>query len=269
MMRRTIYLRIAYEGTDFHGWQVQPGLRTVQGVLEDAVRRVVRHPVELIGSGRTDAGVHAVGQVGSFSTTSSIPASRIKPAVLSRLPDDLAVVDAREVHPDFHATKDAISKLYRYRLHCACRRPVAGLAHRYTYHFWRPINLDRMREGARHFIGTKDFSAMAGAGCQRTTMVRSVLRCDVHRRLDEVRIDVLGTGFLYRQVRNMVGTLVNVGCGLWEPDRVRDILASSDRSNAGPTVPAKGLTLRCVIYPPEKLTPPSYDAEQRAGNDEA
>ncbi|UCE59181.1 MAG: tRNA pseudouridine(38-40) synthase TruA [Phycisphaerales bacterium] len=248
-MPKTVYLLIAYDGTDFHGWQRQPGLRTVQGVLEDSIQRVVRHPIELIGSGRTDAGVHAAGQVASFSTSSSAPGDKLRHAIGSRLSDDLAVLDSREVHPDFHATKSALSKLYRYRIHHAKTRPVAHLTQRYAYHCWKNLDLDRMRQASRHFIGEMDFLAMASRGKPRETTVRTVLGCDIERHIDEVRIDVHGTGFLYNQVRNMVGTLLEVGLGRWEPDYVIEILQSRDRSNAGRTMPACGLCLQWVRYP--------------------
>ena len=175
-MARTVYLRIAYDGAEFHGWQRQPELRTVQGVLEQAVRRVVRHQVELVGSGRTDAGVHAVGQVASFVTDCELPAPRLRYAIGARLPKDISIRALREVHPDFHATFSATSKLYRYRIFNARHRPVEHLAQRYTYHFWQPLELARVQEATRHFIGEMDFSAMASKGTERTTMVRPVLR---------------------------------------------------------------------------------------------
>ena len=254
-MARTVALRIAYDGTDFHGWQHQPGLRTVQGVLEDALRRVLRHPVNLIGSGRTDAGVHAAGHVSSFSTTSTMPAERLRHAIGSRQPADVAVVEARDVHPDFHATRSAESKLYRYRIHNTVGRPVERLTQRYAAHIWHALDLHRMQAAAAHFIGEHDFTAMAAAGTVRQSMVRAVLRCDVERHLDEIRIDVMGTGFLYKQVRNMVGTLLNVGRGRWEPERVANIIASRDRNQAGSTAPARGLCLQWVRYPPRLLVP--------------
>ncbi|MFQ5591451.1 MAG: tRNA pseudouridine(38-40) synthase TruA [Phycisphaerae bacterium] len=253
---RTIYLLVAYDGSEFHGWQHQPGLRTVQGVLAEAVRRAVRHDVDLVGSGRTDAGVHASGQVASFVTSCQLPATRLRYAVNSRLPTDLAVLSALEVHPEFHATRSAVSKLYRYRVHYAGTGPVAYRMQRYAYHCWKDLDLERMQAAARHFIRETDFSAMAGRGAERVSPVRTVLRCDVERHLDEVRINVEGTGFLYRQVRNMVGTLFNVGLGRWEPDRVPAILASRDRANAGPTMPAHGLCLQWVRYPHHLLAVP-------------
>jgi tRNA pseudouridine38-40 synthase len=255
-MERTICLRVAYDGTDFHGWQLQPDVRTVQGVLEQALRRVVRHQVDLIGSGRTDTGVHAAGHVSHFVTTCEMDTIRLKHAVGARLPKDVSIVSVRDVQPQFDARRSALSKLYRYRIHAALGRPVERAAHRYVYHYWHPLELDRMKAGARHFIGEKDFSSMAAAGTQRTTMVRTILRCDLHRHFDEIRVDVEGTGFLYKQVRTMVGTLINVGRGQWEPDSVKEIIEQRDRAQAGATAPARGLCLRWVHYPPRLLVPP-------------
>ncbi len=255
-MERTIYLLVAFDGTDFHGWQFQPELRTVQDVIEQAVRRVVRHQVSLVGSGRTDAGVHAAGHVSHFVTTCELEPGKMRHAIGARLPKDVTIVALRAVHPQFDARRSAISKLYRYRIHNAPGRPVEHRLQRYTYHYWQPLDLERMRVGARHFIGEKDFSAMSATGNVRESMVRTVLRCDIERHLDEIRIDVEGTGFLYKQVRNMTGTLTNVGRGLWEPDRVAEILESRQRANAGPTAPARGLCMQWVRYPPHLLAPP-------------
>ena len=254
-MERNIYLLVAYDGTEFHGWQNQPGLRTVQGVLEQAIRRAVRHQVGLAGSGRTDAGVHAAGHVGSFRTQSELSPDKLRHSIGSRLPKDVSIEALHDVHPDFNATRSAISKLYRYRIFNAERRPVERLAQRYAYHFWQPLDVQRMRAGATHFVGERDFSAMAASGGERESMVRSVFRCDVERHFDEIRIDVEGGGFLYKQVRNMVGTLINVGRGAWGPGQVAEILAGRDRSKAGPTVPARGLCLQWVRYPPGLLAP--------------
>jgi tRNA pseudouridine38-40 synthase len=254
-VERTICLLAAYDGTEFHGWQFQPELRTVQAVLEQAVRRVVRHQVDLVGCGRTDSGVHAAGHASSFVTSSALSPEKLRHAIGSRLPKDVTVIELRDVHPEFHATRSAVTKLYRYRIHNAAGRPVEHLRQPYTYHYWEVLDEDRMRAAARHFVGELDFSAMANAGQARETTVRRVLRCDIERHFDELRIDVEGTGFLYKQVRNMVGTLLNVGRGHWEADRVGEILASRDRANAGATAPARGLCLQWVRYPPQLLTP--------------
>lgn len=254
-MDRNVRLLLSYDGTDFHGWQFQPGLRTVQGVLEEALRRVMRHPVRLMASGRTDAGVHAVGQVANVFTSSRIPSDKLCYAVGHRLPHDLSVVMAGDVSREFHATHSATSKLYRYRIHNTTERPVSQMTQRHTYHHWEPLDLEAMRVAASHFVGTKDFTAVASSRCDRETMVRSVFRCDVERHYDEVRIGVEGSGFLYHQVRNMVGTLIEVGRGRWAPERVAEILASRDRSQAGPTAPAHGLCLQWVRYPARLLRP--------------
>ncbi len=263
-MDRSVYLLIAYDGTDFHGWQNQPQTRTVQSVLEQALRRVVRHQVNLMGSGRTDAGVHAAGQVAGFVTTCQLPAARLRHAIGARLPKDVSLVALRDVHPEFHARQSSLSKLYRYRIHSARNRPVEHLTQRYTYHVWQPLDLERMRAAAPYFIGVKDFSAMATKGPAKQTMVRAVLRCDVERHLDEVFIDVEGAGFLYNQVRNMVGTLLSVGLGRWDPEHVQTILESRDRANAGPTAPARGLCLQWVRYPPHLLRPPDAGDDANA-----
>ncbi len=256
-MERTIYMLVAYDGSDFHGWQTQLELRTVQGVVEGALRRVVRHPIDLIGTGRTDAGVHAAGHVSHFVTTCQLPTARMRHAIGSRLPKDIAILALREVHPQFNARRSTISKLYRYRIHNAPGRPVERRSQRYTYHVWHPLDLDRMRAATPYFLGRRDFSAMAAAGCRRESMIREVLRCDAERHLDEIRIDVEGTGFLHKQVRNMVGTLIDVAQGRWDPKHVEAILESRKRSEAGPTAPARGLCFQWVRYPPHLLVPPN------------
>jgi len=247
-MLRNIKLLVAYDGTDFHGWQRQPGLRTVQGSLEQAARRVVRHQVVMIGAGRTDAGVHAAGQVANFITRSDIPVPNLFRAIGGRLPKDITLVHACEVPLVFHATRSAVRKLYRYTIHASRGRPVARLRQRYVYHFWQPLDADRMREAAQAFVGVHDFAAMASRGEERETTVRTVYACEVYRHYDEVIIDVEGRGFLYNQVRNMADTLIEIGRGHWEVDCVPRILESRDRRNAGPTAPARGLSLQWVAY---------------------
>lgn len=263
-MQRSIAMWVAYDGTEFHGWQTQPGLRTVQEVLEQAIRRVVRHRIDLMGSGRTDSGVHAAGHVSHFITECTLEPGKLIHAIGARLPKDVSIVALRQVHPSFDARSRAISKLYRYRIHNTQSRPVEQLVQRYTYHFWQPLDLKRMKEAAEHFIGEHDFSAMAARGCKRESMVRRVLRCDIERHYDEIRIDVEGTGFLYRQVRNMVGTLLAVGRGQWNPRKVVEILESRDRANAGPTAPARGLCMQWVQYPAELLRPVPADGTTEA-----
>jgi len=247
-MLRNIRLIIAYDGSEFHGWQRQPGQRTVQDVLEQAVRRVVRHQAMLIGAGRTDAGVHARGQTANFLTTCSIPPRNLFHAIGARLPKDLTLEHLCDVPRTFHATRSAVRKCYRYRVFAATRRPVGQHLHRYTYHFWHPIELAPLREAAQTLVGRHDFSAFASAGNVRTHNVRTIRRIEIFRAGDEVRFDVEGDGFLYNQVRNTIGTLLEIGRGHWHAARMRDILESRDRTQAGPTAPARGLSLQWVLY---------------------
>ncbi|UCD29643.1 MAG: tRNA pseudouridine(38-40) synthase TruA [Planctomycetota bacterium] len=247
-MLRNIRLLLAYDGTDFHGWQKQPGLRTIQDVVEQALRRVVRHQIALIGASRTDSGVHALGQVANFETTRDIPCDNLRRAIGGRLPKDASLIHVCEVPLTFRACSDPVSKLYRYSIHNNPHRPVGHLQQRYTYHFWHPLDIDRMQEAAQHLIGQHDFAAFASKGSERETTIRTICRLQVHRHYDEVHVDVEGDGFLYNQVRNIVGTLIEIGRGHWPTNKIVDILASLDRSQAGPTAPARGLCLRWIRY---------------------
>jgi tRNA pseudouridine38-40 synthase len=249
-MERTIKLVLAYDGGDFHGWQRQRDVRTVQQDVEDVARRVLREPVHLVGASRTDSGVHAAGQVAHVRTRSPIPVENMRRAISHRLARDVTIVYACEAPRAFHATQSAIGKLYRYRIYNNNSRPVEQLADRHCWHVWFPLDADAMRAGAARICGTHDFSAFESAGSPRQSSVRTVTRIGIRRRLREVLIDVQGDGFLYNQVRNMVGTLVEVGRGHWAPETMTAILASRDRSNAGPTAPPGGLCLQWVRYPP-------------------
>lgn len=247
-MERNIKLVLAYDGTDFHGWQRQAGLRSVQGDVEDALRRVFRHPLSIRGASRTDAGVHARGQVANVVTSAPIPVENITRAVGHRLPRDIALVHASVVAPDFDATLDAVGKLYRYRIHNAVARPTEVLTERFAWHVWYPLDIRRMQQAARRMTGTHDYVSFATQGSLRCTTVRTVRRIEIQRRGFDVTIDVEGGGFLYNQVRNMVGTLMEVGRGRWEPQYISEILAARDRSAAAATAPAHGLCLCWVRY---------------------
>jgi len=253
VVSRNLAIWVAFDGTDFHGWQRQPGLRTVQQVLEETLQRAIRHPVDLTACGRTDSGVHAAAHVSNFRTDCNLPVDKLLHSFGSHLPDDIGILAVRDVAAHFHATRSAIAKCYRYRIHASQRRPVASLTQRFTHHQWVPLDVDAMRAAARHFIGEHDFTSLAATGTRRETMVRSVFRCDVERHLDEIHVNVEGDGFLWKQVRAMVGTLIQVGVGHWPADDVAAIIAARDRSRAGPTMPAKGLCLQWVRYPPEVL----------------
>ncbi len=260
-MERNIRLVLAYDGTEFHGWQKQPGLRTVQDTIEQALRRVVRHQVVVLGASRTDSGVHARGQVAHFRTDRDIPCHNLKRAIGGRLPKDISLRHVSDVPASFSASRDPVSKLYRYRIYSHNDRPVEEQVQRYTYHFWNPLDVGIMRAAARHLVGEHDFAAFATSGHQRLTTVRTILRAEVHRHFREVCIDFEGTGFLYNQVRNMVGTLLEIGRGHWPVERIEAILAGRDRSQAGPTAPARGLCLEWIRYDLTRLPTEVADRE--------
>jgi tRNA pseudouridine38-40 synthase len=260
---RNIRLVIAYRGTAYHGWQKQPGLPTIQGTIQDALARIVNHPVDLAGAGRTDAGVHAMGQVGSFRTDARMPADRLMRAVNSRLPDDIAVVRADDVPGGFHATRSAVCKLYRYTVHAAALPPVHEADR--AYHWWRGADVDAMRAAARLLLGRHDFSSFESTGTPRASKVRTLLRLDVFRDCERVHFDVSADGFLYNMVRNLVGTLLEIGRGFWPPEKAAGILAARDRRAAGPLAPARGLCLRWVRYPPLREIPERPEPRTGAG----
>jgi tRNA pseudouridine38-40 synthase len=246
--RRNIKLVIAYNGAAYHGWQRQAApFDSVQERVEFAAGRVVGHPVIVFGAGRTDAGVHAQGQVANFySMNFSIPLVGLRRAINSRLPHDIAIVSAMEVPDNFHASRSAIGKTYRYRIHVAPQRSVER--HQLVYHYWRPLEVEPMRLGAAKLLGTHDFRGLATSSESRENTVRTVFRCDVSEHDDEIHVTVQGDGFLYNMVRNIVGTLIEIGRGHWQPSQIDNILATRDRAQAGPTAPPQGLSLVCVHY---------------------
>lgn len=248
MPQRTLKLVVAYDGTHFHGWQRQRGVRTVQEDLQDLARRVLHEPVDVVGASRTDAGVHARGQTAHVVTASAMPDRNVCSALRDRLPDDIALVHLTRVHDTFHAIRDARTKLYRYRVYNAARSPAAALVAPYAWHVWWPLDADAMRAAAAALVGTHDFAAFASSGCQRSTTVRTIRRFDVQRRFEEIWFDVEGDGFLYNQVRNMVGTLIEIGRGHWPAARLGEILAGRQRTLAGPTAPPHGLCLQWIRY---------------------
>lgn len=257
---RRYKLIVAYDGSDFHGWQKQepppapdgtptPPLRTVQGVLEDAVRRVVGDRAVVVGASRTDAGVHAMGQTAMFDAATRIPTERLAEAINSRLPKDVEVRHAEEAPLDFAVISGATSKQYRYRIWNSTHRPL-GLR-RLVYHFWHPLDVERMNEAAQRLVGTHDFASLASKDHNRETTVRTIHHCYVEKppaHEPEVHVVVASNGFLYNMVRIIVGTLIEVGRGRWSPEEIDRILAARDRQAAGPTAPAEGLVLEWVRY---------------------
>lgn len=244
---RKIRLTVSYDGTDFSGFQVQPNRRTVQGVLQDALAKLTKAPVRVVGAGRTDAGVHAYGQVVHFETDSRIPVDKWPLALNAVLPPDVVVRDAREVDPAFHARYSATGKTYVYRVD---NRSVPDvLARRYAYHVPHALDVARMRAAARYLLGRHDFTSFCSA---KTTVkgdrVRHLRRADIVVRGRDIWFCFAADGFLYNMVRILVGTLLEVGQGLRDPETMPDILAARDRAAAGKTAPPHGLILWSVAY---------------------
>jgi tRNA pseudouridine38-40 synthase len=241
-------ITLAYDGTDFAGWQIQPGAaRTVQGALERALERITGAPVRVVGAGRTDAGVHAEGQVASAELATALEPDRLRSALNAVLPQDAAAVAVSRVADDFDARRDARAKHYRYRIWNGPDR--APLLARQTHHVRRTLDLAAMTRAARDLTGTHDFASFQAAGSAVTTTERTLFACDVCGSAPgEVWLDFAGSGFLRRMVRNLAGTLIEVGSGRRDPASLPGILAARDRAAAGPTAPARGLVLRRVDY---------------------
>jgi tRNA pseudouridine38-40 synthase len=243
---RNIKLTLAYDGTDFHGWQRQPGLRTIQGTLEDAILELTGTRASTNASGRTDAGVHALGQVVHFLTVSRLPCETIARALNAHLSHDVRVLTAEERPQSFHATLDAKAKRYRYIIDNGSIADVFQL--RYSWHVPRLLDAQAMYRGGQNLVGRHDFRSFETEWPNRTSSVRTVGALEVTRAGLFVSIEVEADGFLYNMVRSIAGTLVLVGLGKRSESWVGEVLAGENRVLAGPTAPAKGLFLVRVDY---------------------
>ena len=248
---RYFKLVIAYDGTDFHGWQVQSNKPTIQGEIVNVLRRITQETVQLHGAGRTDAGVHALGQVGSFRTQSMLGAGEFQRALNALLPPTIRIVAAEEVGPDFDARWSARGKVYRYRLYRG--RVVPPMLWRYVLHYAFPLDEDAMRDASGRFVGMHDFASFAAStGSEEDDKERSTEReiysADLVRSPDdeELVFTVRGRSFLRYMVRKMVGTLLDVGRGKLMPDDIDRLYEMKDRSKSGPTVPPQGLCMVSV-----------------------
>jgi tRNA pseudouridine38-40 synthase len=244
---RRLAITLEYDGTDFLGWQVQAEGRTVQGAVEEAVRRTTRENIRVTGASRTDAGVHAEGQVAHFDTASGLSAERIVPALNHYLPGDVSVLQCREVGGGFHAQFSAISKLYRYRI--LLSGPPRPLRERFVLREWRRPDAGAMAACAEKLLGEHDFTSFASEHSEVENKVRRITRSEVTADGDELHYMVEANGFLYNMVRVIVGTLLEVGRGKMTVEEFSEILPAQDRGVAGPTAPSRGLALLCVRYP--------------------
>ncbi|GAB4485137.1 MAG: tRNA pseudouridine(38-40) synthase TruA [Thermodesulfovibrionales bacterium] len=254
---RRIRLHLQYDGTGYQGWQSQRSGRTIQDTIESRLSRIVGSHLRITGAGRTDAGVHALGQVAAFSTESALPAETFRRALNATLPADIRVLAAEDADPGFHPRYDAVLKRYSYLL-CMNSLPSAFM-HRYLWELRQGLDVAAMQAAAALLTGTHDFSAFRGSGCSAKSPVRTVssliiVRLEAMPFLgwalpgDFLKIQIEGDAFLRHMVRNIVGTLVETGLGKLPPEAAGEILRSLDRNQAGPTAPAHGLFLEKIFY---------------------
>ena len=253
---RNILLKIEYDGTEFSGWQrqPQPEVRTVQGEIEETLSRLCGQEIRIDGTGRTDAGVHALGQCATFSGDFGIPVERLAKAANDILADSrqkcgpVRIISAEEVPEGFHARFSAKGKTYVYRICNAENMPV--FMRNYRYHVKQPLDTDAMKKAAAAFPGKRDFEAFMAMGSNpQETTVRTIFGVNIETRGSEINISVTGDGFLYNMVRIIAGTLIEVGKGKMKPEDIKMIMEARDRQKAGPTAPAHGLTLVEIEYP--------------------
>ena len=253
---RNILLTVEYDGTNFHGWQRQPEARTVQGELERVLSIVCRCPIQINGTSRTDAGVHALGQRASFCGDFGIPAEKLPLAVNNILSGgmnatgkigDVRIIEAKEVDTDFHARYEAKGKKYIYRI--LNKEETQIFSRNYQYQVKKKLDFDAMQKGAEYIVGTHDFKCFQAAGGEeKKTTVRTVYSLKLKKEAEEIILEIKGDGFLYNMVRIITGTLVDVGLGKIKPEQVKEIIESKDRQNAGHTAPPQGLYLAEVYY---------------------
>lgn len=241
-----VRLVIAYDGTNYVGWQIQKNGISIQQKVNEAVSGLFDQPIEVIGASRTDAGVHALGNVACFDVDTRMPAEKIALALNQRLPDDISIQRSDEVSEDFHPRFDALEKTYEYHIYNG--RTPQPLKRNDCYFYHHKLDIDLMRKACAPLVGEHDFTSFASIHAQTKTFVRTIYMLSVYEEEDEIVIRICGNGFLYNMVRIIAGTLIQVGAGLKEYTQMADILAAKDRSKAGPTAPAKGLRLVEIVY---------------------
>ena len=242
--KRRILLVVAYDGTNYHGWQLQPESITIEGVLNETLSSLFQEEIQVIGASRTDAGVHAYGNVAVFDTTARIPAEKIPYALNRKLPEDIRIQKAVQVAEDFHPRRCESRKTYEYRiLNTKFQIPQKRLYSHWTYY---DLDVERMQQAAECLMGEHDFKSFCSVNTQAESTVRTIYELNVYRKEgspEEIVIRVTGNGFLYNMVRIIAGTLIEVGRGRLEPEEVMRMLEAKDRQSGGPTAPARGLTL--------------------------
>ena len=243
---KRVKLTIAYDGTNYCGWQVQPNGITIEEVLNKALKKLTGEDILVIGASRTDSGVHAMGNVAVFDTETTSPTEKIAVALNQRLPDDIVIVKSEDVAPDFHPRYRDCSKTYEYHI-INTRIPVP--TKRLTNYFVSYVlDIEKMREAASYLVGEHDFVSFCNVRTDVENTVRTITALDILTNGDEITIRITGNGFLYNMVRIIAGTLIRVGRGFYEPEKVKEILEAKDRKAAGVTAPAHGLMLMKIEY---------------------
>ncbi len=243
---RRIKLVVAYDGTNYCGWQLQPGKPTIESALNKALSELLKEEIVVIGASRTDSGVHALGNVAVFDTERTIPAEKICYAVNQYLPEDIRVQASQEVALDFHPRRVVSHKTYEY--HILNKRIALPNERLYSTHIYYELDAELMQQGAQYLIGEHDFKSFCSVKTQARETIRTIYDIQVVREGERITISVTGSGFLYNMVRIIAGTLIEVGRGAYPPERVKTILEGCDRSLAGPTAPAEGLMLMGIAY---------------------
>lgn len=243
---RNIKLIIKYDGTNYCGWQRQNIYKTLQGELEIAISKLTNEPINLIGSSRTDAGVHARGMVANFLTESTIPSDKFKNAINCKLPDDIAVINSTEVPLDFHSRYQCKGKTYSYTI-LNCEEPVI-FERNFVYQYKYDLNVEEMKKACTYFLGKHDFIAFRTLGSSTKTTIRTITDIHIVQHNDTIRLFVTADGFLYNMVRIIVGTLLKVGRGKIKAEDVESIIEDGIRDRAGQCAPARGLILEQVYY---------------------
>lgn len=243
---KRIGLIVAYDGTNFCGWQVQPNGITIQGELNRCLSELLGEEIETIGASRTDAGVHAMGNVAVFDTNTRIPGEKISYALNQRLPEDIRIQLSEEMPLDFHPRYCDSVKTYEYRI--LNRRFPVPTERLYSYFYHYKLDVEKMRAATSYLIGRHDFASFCGSGAQVKSTVRTIRSIEIERYEDMITIRISGEGFLYNMVRIIAGTLIEIGNGQYPPERMKKILDARDREYAGPTAPARGLTLLGIQF---------------------
>ncbi len=238
--------KVAYDGSKYHGFQRQDNAWTVQEAIEDGLKTLLKEDVKIIGASRTDAGVHAKGQVFNLKVDTPIPVERFPLALNTKLPRDIIIIDTIDVDDDFHARYNSKDKVYSYQIYN--NNIPSPFVRNYAYHIKRKLDLNKMREGASYLIGKYDFSSFRSAGCNAKTSIREIFSIDIEKSNNLIVIRIKGGGFLYKMVRIIMGTLIKVGLNKIDPKGVQKILLAKDRQQAGPTAPACGLFLEKIYY---------------------